>query len=74
MSENVTQKNEKYIKLTEDDKKNTMIALIVLGIMYICIYTIIRRIRIYKEKKSVEEALRQYDLDKKRYIETGITR
>uniref|UniRef100_A0A3B0N179 Uncharacterized protein n=1 Tax=Theileria annulata TaxID=5874 RepID=A0A3B0N179_THEAN len=30
MSENVTQKNEKYIKLTEDDKKNTMIALIVL--------------------------------------------
>ncbi|XP_953164.1 uncharacterized protein TA08780 [Theileria annulata] len=74
MTENVTQKNEKYIKLTQDDKKNTMIALIGLGIMYICIYTIIRRIRIYKEKKSVEEALRQYDLDKKRYIETGITR
>eukprot|EP00375_Theileria_parva_P001468 XP_764140.1 hypothetical protein [Theileria parva strain Muguga] len=74
MSENVTENKQKYIKFTTDDRKNTIVALLILGFVYICIYTIIRKIKIYKENKLVEEALKQYELDKQEYIETGITR
>ncbi|UVC54470.1 hypothetical protein MACJ_004017 [Theileria orientalis] len=67
-------KASKYIKVTNSDRKKSILCVVGILIAYAILYTFYSKWKRENEMKRVQESIEQYERDKLEYIETGHTR
>ncbi|BAM42035.1 conserved hypothetical protein [Theileria orientalis strain Shintoku] len=67
-------KPSNYIKVTNDDRKKSILCVVGILIGYGILYTFYSKWKRENEMKRVQQSIEQYERDKLEYIETGHTR